>query len=97
LSLMFEIAVLVVSTLGGALGAVTGFGIGSILTPLLALLVDTRLAVAAMSVPHVSEQGSDSGCCLEGSIGRSSGALGWRAPLVGWRARCSMGGRAIAG
>ena len=31
----------------------TGFGIGSLLTPLLALQVDTRLAVAAMSVPHV--------------------------------------------
>jgi uncharacterized membrane protein YfcA len=50
---MFEVAVLVVSTLAGALAAVTGFGIGSLLTPLLALQVDTRLAVAAMSVPHV--------------------------------------------
>lgn len=50
---MFEIAVLIVSVLAGALAAVTGFGIGSLLTPLLALQVDTRLAVAAMSVPHV--------------------------------------------
>jgi uncharacterized membrane protein YfcA len=52
-TLMFEIAVLVVSVVAGALAAVTGFGIGSLLTPLLALQVDTRLAVAAMSVPHV--------------------------------------------
>src|SRR5688572_21978343 len=50
---MFEAAVLFVSLLAGALAAVTGFGIGSLLTPLLALQVDTRLAVAAMSVPHV--------------------------------------------
>jgi uncharacterized membrane protein YfcA len=32
---------------------VTGFGIGSLLTPILALQVDTQLAVAAVSVPHV--------------------------------------------
>lgn len=50
---MFELAVLLVSALAAALAAVTGFGIGSLLTPLLALQVDTRLAVAAMSVPHV--------------------------------------------
>ncbi|MCA1584508.1 MAG: sulfite exporter TauE/SafE family protein [Acidobacteria bacterium] len=49
----FEAAVLVVSVLAGALAAVTGFGIGSLLTPLLALQVETRLAVAAISVPHV--------------------------------------------
>ena len=49
----FELALLFVSALAGALAAVTGFGIGSLLTPLLALQVDTRLAVAAISVPHV--------------------------------------------
>jgi uncharacterized membrane protein YfcA len=48
-----EAAVLLVSTLAGALAAVTGFGIGSLLTPLLALQVDTRLAVATISIPHV--------------------------------------------
>ena len=31
----------------------TGFGIGSLLTPVLALQVDTRLAVAAVSIPHL--------------------------------------------
>ena len=48
---MFEVAVLAVSTLAGALAAVTGFGIGSLVTPLLALRVDTRLAVAAEVEP----------------------------------------------
>jgi uncharacterized membrane protein YfcA len=45
--------VLVVAMMAGALASVTGFGIGSLLTPILALQVDTRLAVAAVSVPHV--------------------------------------------
>jgi uncharacterized membrane protein YfcA len=36
----------------GAVAAVTGFGIGSLLTPVLALSVDTRTAVAAVSIPH---------------------------------------------
>src|SRR5688500_11457380 len=51
--MIFETAVLVVATLAGALAAVTGFGIVSLLTPLLALAVDTRVAVASISVPHV--------------------------------------------
>jgi uncharacterized protein len=45
--------VFVVSVVAGGIAAVTGFGIGSLLTPALALQVDTRLAVAAVSVPHV--------------------------------------------
>src|SRR5687767_5563226 len=51
--MLFEVAVFVVATSAGALAAVTGFGVGSLLTPVLALHVDTRLAVAAVSVPHV--------------------------------------------
>ena len=45
--------IFVVAALAGGIAAVTGFGIGSLLTPVLALQVDTRLAVAAVSVPHV--------------------------------------------
>ena len=48
-----EALVLVVAVLAGGIAAVTGFGIGSLLTPVLALQADTRLAVAAVSVPHV--------------------------------------------
>jgi uncharacterized membrane protein YfcA len=50
---LYDVTLLLLSTLAGALAAVTGFGIGSLLTPLLALRVDTRLAVAIISVPHV--------------------------------------------
>ena len=49
----FEALAVIGSTVAGGLAAVTGFGIGSLLTPILALQVDTRLAVAAVSIPHV--------------------------------------------
>ena len=41
-----------VAVIAGAVASVVGFGIGSLLTPLLALSVGTQLAVAAISVPH---------------------------------------------
>ena len=43
----------IVAFIAGAVAAVTGFGIGSLLTPVLALSVDTRVAVAAVSIPHL--------------------------------------------
>ena len=49
----FEALALAASVIAGGLAAVTGFGIGSLLTPILATQVDTRLAVAAVSIPHV--------------------------------------------
>jgi uncharacterized membrane protein YfcA len=48
-----DVLVIVVAVIAGGVSAVTGFGIGSLLTPLLALQVETSLAVAAVSVPHV--------------------------------------------
>ena len=48
-----DVLVVIVAVLAGGIAAVTGFGIGSLLTPVLALQVDTRLAVAAVSIPHV--------------------------------------------
>jgi len=42
-----------VALLAGGIASVTGFGIGSILTPFFALSVGTPLAVAAVSIPHV--------------------------------------------
>jgi len=37
----------------GAIAAISGFGIGSILTPLLASWIGTKLAVALVSIPHL--------------------------------------------
>ncbi len=38
--------------LAGAIASISGFGIGSILTPLLASWIGTKLAVAVVSIPH---------------------------------------------
>ena len=43
----------IVAVLAGAVAAISGFGIGSLLTPLLALRHETKLAVAIVSVPHL--------------------------------------------
>src|SRR5262245_1807207 len=50
---MENTAVTVIALIAGGISAVTGFGIGSLLTPVLALRVDTGLAVAVVSIPHV--------------------------------------------
>src|SRR5689334_2479559 len=48
----FAVIVGVLAFVAGATSAVAGFGIGSILTPLLALAIGARLAVAAAAIPH---------------------------------------------
>jgi len=49
----FLLAVLLVGIFSGATAAVIGFGIGSLLTPLLTLRLGTDLAVAAVALPHL--------------------------------------------
>lgn len=48
----FEILTAIVGVIGGGIASVTGFGIGSTLTPLLAVRAGTKTAVAAVSGPH---------------------------------------------
>ncbi len=48
----FDGLIAIVSTVAGAVAAVSGFGIGSILTPLVALQAGTKLAVAVVAIPH---------------------------------------------
>jgi uncharacterized membrane protein YfcA len=50
---MFEVLLTAVAVAAGAIGSVVGFGIGSLLTPVLAWRVETKVAVAAVSIPHV--------------------------------------------
>lgn len=50
---MFDLVVLLASVLAGAIAGISGFGIGSILTPLLAFQTGTKIAVALVSIPHV--------------------------------------------
>jgi uncharacterized membrane protein YfcA len=50
--LPFALIVVALAVLAGALAAVTGFGIGSVLTPVLSLEVGAKVAVAAIAIPH---------------------------------------------
>ena len=43
----------VAAIVAGAIASVTGFGIGSILTPTLSLWMDAKLAVAVVAIPHL--------------------------------------------
>lgn len=47
-----EIGLPLVSIIAGGVASITGFGIGSLITPVLSLSMDTKLAVAAVSIPH---------------------------------------------
>jgi uncharacterized membrane protein YfcA len=44
--------ILVVALISGGVAMLSGFGIGSLLTPVFSLFVDTKAAVAAVSLPH---------------------------------------------
>ncbi len=50
--MLFALLLAVVAVIAGAVAAVTGFGAGSLLTPALALETGTKLAVAAIAIPH---------------------------------------------
>ena len=49
----FDALVTIAAIIAGGIASIAGFGIGSILTPLLSIRVGTKLAVAAVSVPHL--------------------------------------------
>ncbi len=50
---MITIFLITVAALAGAVASVTGFGIGSLLTPALAMETGFKAAVAAVAIPHV--------------------------------------------
>src|SRR6187549_1221775 len=50
---MLELVVLVAGLFGGAVASVAGFGIGSLLMPAIAATSGAKLAVAAVSIPHI--------------------------------------------
>src|SRR5437868_10593054 len=49
---MHDGLIVLAAIVAGAIASVSGFGIGSILTPLLASFVGMKLAVAVVSIPH---------------------------------------------
>src|SRR6266581_3625583 len=50
--MIFQTILFIAAAIAAAIATITGFGIGSILTPLLAVRAGTQLAVAAVSIPH---------------------------------------------
>ena len=52
--MLFLLTVVAAACIAGGTATITGFGIGSLLTPLLALRLGTQLAVAAVAVPHAA-------------------------------------------
>ena len=48
----FFIVTVLIAFVAGLVASIAGFGIGSLLTPLLAIKVGTKLAVAAVVIPH---------------------------------------------
>src|SRR5262245_12505918 len=52
IEMLFDVVVFVAAVLSGATASIAGFGIGSVLTPLVALHVATPVAVAAVALPH---------------------------------------------
>jgi uncharacterized membrane protein YfcA len=51
---MFLLGLFALAVLSGGTAAVAGFGIGSLLTPVLAARFDTGTAVAAVAIPHAA-------------------------------------------
>lgn len=51
---MFLVAVFIVAILSGATATVVGFGIGSLMTPLLTIKFGTTTAVALVTLPHAA-------------------------------------------
>jgi len=51
--MLFGTFVAFVGLIAAGIASVTGFGIGSLLTPVLAIETGTKLAVAAVSIPHL--------------------------------------------
>jgi uncharacterized membrane protein YfcA len=50
---LFELLLAVVAFIAGSVAALAGFGIGSLLTPVLATQVPLKVAVAAVAIPHL--------------------------------------------
>src|SRR3989442_3007017 len=49
---IFHITLFLAAVAGGVIAAISGFGIGSILTPAVSTYTDTKLAVAIVYIPH---------------------------------------------
>ena len=96
--MLFLAAVFLVGVLSGATAAISGFGIGSLLTPLVALEVGTGMAIAAVTIPHAIATALR-GWRLRRSIAwpvlRRFGFIGAAGSLAGALLQARLGGPAL--
>src|SRR3954468_1097883 len=84
--MLFFAAIFLVGAFSAATASIAGFGIGSLMTPLLATHYGTPLAVAAVSIPHAVATGVR--CwrlrtAIDWSVIRSFGLLSAAGGLLG--------------
>jgi uncharacterized membrane protein YfcA len=97
-TLWFLGALTVVAVLSGATAAVVGFGIGSLLTPLLATRVGMPAAIAAIALPHAAATALRFWrlrAAVDWSVVRGFGVLSAIGGLVGAVLYTRLGGRAL--
>jgi hypothetical protein len=97
-TLWFLGALTVVAVLSGATAAVVGFGIGSLLTPLLATRVGMPAAIAAIALPHAAATALRFWrlrAAVDWSVVRGFGVLSAIGGLVGALLYTRLGGRAL--
>jgi uncharacterized membrane protein YfcA len=95
---MFLTIVFVVGVVSGATAAVSGFGIGSLLTPLLALRLGVADAVVAVTIPHALATGLRTWRlrrAIDTRVLRSFGLLSAAGGLVGALAHGAVSQRAL--
>lgn len=88
----------VVAVLAGATAAIAGFGIGSLLTPLLAARVGTGLAVAAVAIPHAVASALRAWrlrSAIDWSVLRGFGVLSAASGLAGGLLYARLGNRVL--
>ena len=98
MTVWFFVALTVVAVLSGATAAVVGFGIGSLLTPLLALRVGMPAAIAAIALPHAAATALRFWrlrSAVDWSVVRRFGVLSAAGGLAGALLYARLGGRAL--
>ena len=87
-----------VAVLAGATAAIAGFGVGSLLTPLLAARLGTGLAVAAVAIPHAvasALRGWRLRSAIDWSVLRGFGVLSAAGGLAGGLLYARLGNRIL--
>jgi hypothetical protein len=67
--MIVDFALFIASVAAGVIAAISSFGIGSVLTPIVSIHIDTKLAVAVVSILTWPERSFDSSGCGNISIG----------------------------